>query len=80
MPPVLYRIPRGRKARRCQTCQAVMYWVIAPGGKSLPVDLVHHASTAPTKTTDGAGAAHWASCPAPHRRPNYASSTLTASH
>lgn len=42
-----YAIPRGTPERRCSSCNAPIFWIVTPAGKSCPVDpdgLTHFAS------------------------------------
>ena len=63
-PPLFYHVPAQTEPAKCKYCPALIYWVLTPKKKHMPVDC--HAGEGclpPTSERPGSGIAHWGTCP-----------------
>jgi len=61
----LLAIPAGTASSRCRSCDAPIYWVKTALGRLMPVtvDQGRPGHLLPTVDSEGAGIAHFATCP-----------------
>jgi hypothetical protein len=61
----LLAVPAGTIAGRCRSCESPIYWVKTALGRRMPVtiDETRPGHRMPTLALEGAGIAHFATCP-----------------
>jgi hypothetical protein len=74
--PILFDVPAGTRSTRCASCNKVIYFILTPAGKRMPVDCDVEGGNAPSSRGSvtqfhGRGVSHFATCAHAdeHRRP-----------
>ena len=58
-----FDIPAFTHSSQCRSCKAVVYWVLTPAGKRMPVDCDVDGGHEPTIYEPGHGVSHFSTCP-----------------